>query len=104
MLAGATLADPARIDIRGDVEVGRDVFIDINVGPDRHRCNWARASRSGPTASSANSRIGAGTEIFANSIVDHARSSARIAASVRSRGSGPTPFCIATCTSAISSK
>ena len=30
MLAGATLADPARIDVRGDVEVGRDVFIDIN--------------------------------------------------------------------------
>ena len=30
MLAGATLADPARIDIRGDVEVGRDVFIDVN--------------------------------------------------------------------------
>src|SRR5271154_1203139 len=30
MLAGATLADPARIDIRGDVEIGRDVFIDIN--------------------------------------------------------------------------
>ncbi len=30
MLAGATFADPARIDIRGDVEVGRDVFIDVN--------------------------------------------------------------------------
>src|SRR6202043_1857626 len=30
MLAGATLPDPARIDIRGVVEVGRDVFIDVN--------------------------------------------------------------------------
>ena len=30
MLAGATLVDPTRIDIRGDVEVGRDVFIDVN--------------------------------------------------------------------------
>src|SRR5258708_38654529 len=30
MLAGATLADPKRIDIRGDVQVGRDVFIDVN--------------------------------------------------------------------------
>ena len=30
MLAGATLADPTRIDIRGDVTVGRDVFIDVN--------------------------------------------------------------------------
>ena len=31
MLQGATLADPARIDIRGNVTVGRDVFIDVNV-------------------------------------------------------------------------
>ena len=30
MLAGATLADPARIDIRGDIEVERDVYIDVN--------------------------------------------------------------------------
>ncbi len=31
MVAGATLIDPARIDIRGSVEVGRDVTVDINV-------------------------------------------------------------------------
>ena len=31
MVAGATLADPARIDVRGEVLVGRDVFIDANV-------------------------------------------------------------------------
>ncbi len=31
MIAGATLADPARIDIRAEVTVGRDVFIDANV-------------------------------------------------------------------------
>jgi bifunctional UDP-N-acetylglucosamine pyrophosphorylase/glucosamine-1-phosphate N-acetyltransferase len=31
MLAGATVADPARLDIRGMVETGQDVFIDINV-------------------------------------------------------------------------
>ena len=31
MLEGVTLADPARIDIRGEVSVGRDVFIDVNV-------------------------------------------------------------------------
>lgn len=31
MLAGVTLADPARVDIRGTVETGKDVFIDINV-------------------------------------------------------------------------
>lgn len=31
MLAGATVADPARLDIRGTVETGQDVFLDINV-------------------------------------------------------------------------
>src|SRR6185436_14992900 len=31
MLEGVTLADPARVDIRGQVSVGRDVFIDVNV-------------------------------------------------------------------------
>lgn len=31
MLAGATVADPARLDIRGTVATGQDVFIDVNV-------------------------------------------------------------------------
>ena len=31
MIAGATLRDPARIDVRGQVSVGRDVMIDVNV-------------------------------------------------------------------------
>ena len=31
MQQGATLADPARLDIRGNVTVGKDVFIDANV-------------------------------------------------------------------------
>ncbi|QSX40856.1 bifunctional UDP-N-acetylglucosamine diphosphorylase/glucosamine-1-phosphate N-acetyltransferase GlmU [Shewanella cyperi] len=31
MLAGANLRDPARIDIRGDISVGMDVMIDVNV-------------------------------------------------------------------------
>jgi len=30
MVAGATLADAMRVDVRGEVVVGRDVFIDIN--------------------------------------------------------------------------
>jgi bifunctional UDP-N-acetylglucosamine pyrophosphorylase / glucosamine-1-phosphate N-acetyltransferase len=71
MLAGATLADPARIDIRGDIQVGRDVFIDINVvliG----KVHLAAGVKVGPNCVIANSRIGEGTEIFANSVVDHA--------------------------------
>jgi bifunctional UDP-N-acetylglucosamine pyrophosphorylase/glucosamine-1-phosphate N-acetyltransferase len=31
MLAGVSLMDPARFDLRGDLEVGRDVSIDVNV-------------------------------------------------------------------------
>ena len=31
MRAGVTLADPERFDLRGRAEVGRDIFIDVNV-------------------------------------------------------------------------
>jgi len=31
MARGATIADPERLDIRGSVEIGRDVFIDVGV-------------------------------------------------------------------------
>ncbi|WKE65640.1 bifunctional UDP-N-acetylglucosamine diphosphorylase/glucosamine-1-phosphate N-acetyltransferase GlmU [Gallaecimonas kandeliae] len=31
MLAGATLRDPARVDVRGEVSVGEDVMVDVNV-------------------------------------------------------------------------
>jgi bifunctional UDP-N-acetylglucosamine pyrophosphorylase/glucosamine-1-phosphate N-acetyltransferase len=71
MLAGATLADPARIDIRGNVQVGRDVFIDVNavlIG----NVQLAAGVRVGPNCIIAHSRIGEGTEIFANSVIDHA--------------------------------
>jgi bifunctional UDP-N-acetylglucosamine pyrophosphorylase/glucosamine-1-phosphate N-acetyltransferase len=71
MLAGATLADPARIDIRGDVKVGRDVFIDVNavlVGSVR----LGKGVKIGPNCTISNSEIGAGTEVFANSVIDRA--------------------------------
>ncbi|WP_193074561.1 bifunctional UDP-N-acetylglucosamine diphosphorylase/glucosamine-1-phosphate N-acetyltransferase GlmU [Pseudomonas sp. FME51] len=31
MIQGASLADPARLDVRGDVSIGRDISIDVNV-------------------------------------------------------------------------
>ncbi|HEY2676704.1 MAG TPA: bifunctional UDP-N-acetylglucosamine diphosphorylase/glucosamine-1-phosphate N-acetyltransferase GlmU [Steroidobacteraceae bacterium] len=71
MLAGATLADPARIDIRGDVEVGRDVFIDVNavlIGNVR----LGNGVRIGPGCLIVNSTLGEGTEIFANCVIDNA--------------------------------
>jgi bifunctional UDP-N-acetylglucosamine pyrophosphorylase / glucosamine-1-phosphate N-acetyltransferase len=71
MLAGATLADPARIDIRGKVTVGRDVFIDINavfIG----EVNLASGVRIGPNCVISDAQIGAATEVHANSIIDQA--------------------------------
>jgi bifunctional UDP-N-acetylglucosamine pyrophosphorylase/glucosamine-1-phosphate N-acetyltransferase len=71
MLAGATLADPSRIDIRGDVQVGRDVFIDVNtilIG----KVRLAAGVKVGPHCVIANSSIGEGTEIFANCMIDNA--------------------------------
>ena len=67
MLAGATLADPARIDIRGEVQVGRDVFIDINVVLSG-KVALAAGVKIGPNCSITDSQLGAGTEVFANSI------------------------------------
>jgi bifunctional UDP-N-acetylglucosamine pyrophosphorylase/glucosamine-1-phosphate N-acetyltransferase len=71
MLAGATLADPLRIDIRGDVQVGRDVFIDVNT-VFSGKVQLAAGVRVGPNCVIANAKIGEGTEILANSMIDGA--------------------------------
>jgi bifunctional UDP-N-acetylglucosamine pyrophosphorylase / glucosamine-1-phosphate N-acetyltransferase len=71
MLAGATLADPARIDIRGDVEIGRDVFIDVNAVLTGN-VRLGGGVKIGPNCLISDSQIGAGTEIYANSVIDHA--------------------------------
>jgi bifunctional UDP-N-acetylglucosamine pyrophosphorylase/glucosamine-1-phosphate N-acetyltransferase len=71
MLAGASLADPNRIDIRGKLTVGEDVFIDINcifIGTVAIGNNVT----IGPHCVLENSTIGAGTVIKANSILDGA--------------------------------
>jgi bifunctional UDP-N-acetylglucosamine pyrophosphorylase/glucosamine-1-phosphate N-acetyltransferase len=72
MLAGATLADPARVDVRGgDISVGRDVYIDINailIG----KVQLGARVKIGPNCVIRNSSIGADSEVFANSVVDHA--------------------------------
>ena len=71
LLAGATIVDPARIDIRGDVAVGRDVYIDVNVilvGTVR----LAGGVRIGPNCLIIDSQIGPDTEIQANCVIDNA--------------------------------
>ncbi len=71
MRAGATLADPKRVDVRGTVTVGRDVFIDINVIFEGEVHLGARV-KIGPNCLIRNARIGQDTEVFANSIIDNA--------------------------------
>jgi bifunctional UDP-N-acetylglucosamine pyrophosphorylase/glucosamine-1-phosphate N-acetyltransferase len=71
LLAGVTLADPLRIDVRGRVTPGRDVFIDVNVvliGTVR----LGDGVRIGPNCLIADADIGAGTELFANCVIEHA--------------------------------
>jgi bifunctional UDP-N-acetylglucosamine pyrophosphorylase/glucosamine-1-phosphate N-acetyltransferase len=71
MVQGATLADPARIDIRGQVTVGKDVFIDVNVVFEG-RVQLDDGVRIGPNCVIKNTRIGTGTELFANCVTDNA--------------------------------
>jgi len=71
MLAGATLADPLRIDIRGEVTVERDVFIDVNAVLIGKVHLGARVS-VGPGCLIRDSHIGADTEIKANSVIENA--------------------------------
>lgn len=69
MLQGVTLADPARIDIRGAVTVGRDVFIDVNVvlvGT----VSLGDRVRIGPNCYLKDCRIEADTEIHPNCVLD----------------------------------
>jgi len=71
MLAGATLADPARIDIRGDIDLGSDVFIDVNVVLEGKVRLGARV-KIGPNCIIRNSSLGADTEVQANCVIDEA--------------------------------
>jgi len=69
MAAGATLIDPARIDIRGEVTVGRDVFIDANVLLEGKITLGDRA-RIGPNVVLRNVSIGADTVIHPNCVLE----------------------------------
>jgi len=71
LVAGVTLVDPARIDVRGDLEVGRDVQIDINAVFEG-RVRLGDRVRIGPNCVIRDSEIGADTEVFANCVIDRA--------------------------------
>ncbi|MEO7773350.1 MAG: bifunctional UDP-N-acetylglucosamine diphosphorylase/glucosamine-1-phosphate N-acetyltransferase GlmU [Steroidobacteraceae bacterium] len=69
MSAGATLVDPSRCDVRGVVDVGRDVFIDVNVVFEG-RVTLGDRVRIGPNCVLRDIDIGADTQVFANSLLE----------------------------------
>ena len=72
-LQGARVADPARIDIRGTVTVGRDVEIDANVVFEGDVV-LGDGVRIGPFCRIKDAVLGAGTEVRAHCDIDGARS------------------------------
>ncbi len=71
MLGGVTVADPARLDVRGTVTHGTDVFLDVNVVLEG-QVALGDGVRVGPGCLIRNSEIGAGTEVFAYCVIDAA--------------------------------
>jgi bifunctional UDP-N-acetylglucosamine pyrophosphorylase/glucosamine-1-phosphate N-acetyltransferase len=71
MVAGATVADPARVDIRGTVTVGQDVFIDVNAVFEGSVLLGHNVVL-GPNVHIKDSTVGAGTHIYANSVLEDA--------------------------------
>ncbi|MGH8085720.1 MAG: bifunctional UDP-N-acetylglucosamine diphosphorylase/glucosamine-1-phosphate N-acetyltransferase GlmU [Lysobacter sp.] len=68
-VAGARLADPARIDVRGTVTVGRDVEIDVDAVLEG-TVELADDVRIGPFCRLRNVRLGPGTEVRAHCDLD----------------------------------
>jgi len=71
MLAGVTVADPARLEVRGTVTHGADVFLDVNVVLEG-RVVLGDGVQVGPGCLIRNSELGAGTEVFAHCVIDSA--------------------------------
>jgi bifunctional UDP-N-acetylglucosamine pyrophosphorylase/glucosamine-1-phosphate N-acetyltransferase len=72
MLAGVTIIDPARIDIRGAIECGRDVVLDVNVvleGP----VQLGDGVRVGANTVISQATVAAGTHIKPNCVIEHAQ-------------------------------
>ncbi|MEW6984211.1 bifunctional UDP-N-acetylglucosamine diphosphorylase/glucosamine-1-phosphate N-acetyltransferase GlmU [Colwelliaceae bacterium 6471] len=69
MIAGASLRDPARIDIRGSVNVGQEVMIDINCIFEGH-VELADDVKIGANCILRDCKIGKGAIIKPNSIIE----------------------------------
>ncbi len=76
MRSGATMADPARVDVRGSVTTGADCFIDVNVVLEGE-VRLGSGVRIGPGCVLRNSSLGDGVVVEAHTLVDGAEVSAR---------------------------
>ena len=73
---GVTLADPARIDVRGELVCGRDVAIDVNCVFEG-RVSLGDGVRIGPNCVVRNVALGAATEVLAFSHLEDSEVGAR---------------------------
>ena len=78
MRDGATLADPDRLDVRGEVTVGADCFIDINVVFEG-AVTLGDGVHVGPGCVISNSSIGDGAQINPHTLIDQAQIGPRCA-------------------------
>ena len=68
---GVTLADPTRIDVRGELICGRDVFIDVNA-VFTGRVELGDGVTIGPNACITDSVIGSGTQVLPHCVIESA--------------------------------
>jgi bifunctional UDP-N-acetylglucosamine pyrophosphorylase/glucosamine-1-phosphate N-acetyltransferase len=69
MAAGATLLDPARFDVRGELVVGQDVTIDVNCVFEGEVVLGSNVS-IGPNCYLKGAKIADGVQILANSVIE----------------------------------
>jgi bifunctional UDP-N-acetylglucosamine pyrophosphorylase/glucosamine-1-phosphate N-acetyltransferase len=106
MEQGVRLADPARLDVRGTLQCGQDVEIDVNCVFEGV-VTWATACASAPNCVIANATIAAGAVIHPFTHIDGEKAgvrSARARWSARSRGCARARCWGARCTSATLSR
>jgi bifunctional UDP-N-acetylglucosamine pyrophosphorylase/glucosamine-1-phosphate N-acetyltransferase len=75
MARGVTFADPDRVDVRGELSVGRDVFVDVGAVFEG-QVELGDRVRIGPYAVIEDSKLGPGTVVHAHSVMSGAESGA----------------------------
>lgn len=71
MRQGVTLADPARFDLRGELQAGADVFIDVNVIIEG-KVRLGNGVTIGPNCVVRDAELGDGVAVFSHCVIDNA--------------------------------